>query len=205
MGNKHSKTRRDRLPKINVQPASVSDSCLPNSVVQTGSTQPVEQPKIRVRRLDEITSVSDSCLPNPVAQMGSTQPPVKPQRQLPEIDARRDEITSISSSCLPNSVSQMGTTNPHRLPPKINFRVLIIGRANAGKTSILQKVCNATDSPVVWRGDEEVRSLFIIIAGVVSLLHKVQLEPSMDVGDTSNASLWLFLILELAWRAQHPG
>ncbi|KAN0140814.1 hypothetical protein V8E53_001258 [Lactarius tabidus] len=59
----------------------------------------------------------------------------------------------------------MGTTNPHRLPPKINFRVLIIGRANAGKTSILQKVCNATDSPVVWRGDEE-----------------VQLEPSIDRG-----------------------
>ena len=35
--------------------------------------------------------------------------------------------------------------------PNINFRVLIIGRANAGKTSILQKVCDTTESPEVYR------------------------------------------------------
>ncbi|KAH9024674.1 hypothetical protein EDB84DRAFT_1230362, partial [Lactarius hengduanensis] len=31
------------------------------------------------------------------------------------------------------------------------FRVLIVGRANAGKTSILQRVCNTTNSPIVYR------------------------------------------------------
>ncbi|KAG2738761.1 hypothetical protein P692DRAFT_201798169 [Suillus brevipes Sb2] len=30
------------------------------------------------------------------------------------------------------------------------FRVLIIGRANAGKTTILQKVCNTTDNPEIY-------------------------------------------------------
>ena len=35
--------------------------------------------------------------------------------------------------------------------PKIKFRVLIIGRANAGKTSLLQRVCDTTDSPVIYR------------------------------------------------------
>ncbi|KAG2133616.1 uncharacterized protein EDB93DRAFT_1254830 [Suillus bovinus] len=30
------------------------------------------------------------------------------------------------------------------------FRVLIIGRANAGKTTILQKVCNTTDEPEIY-------------------------------------------------------
>ena len=44
----------------------------------------------------------------------------------------------------------------HRLP-KIKFRVLIIGRANAGKTSILQRVCNTTDSPVVYLGEGDNR------------------------------------------------
>jgi GTPase SAR1 family protein len=29
------------------------------------------------------------------------------------------------------------------------FRVLIIGRANAGKTTILQKVCNTTSQPEI--------------------------------------------------------
>ncbi|KAH9002663.1 hypothetical protein EDB86DRAFT_2800383 [Lactarius hatsudake] len=46
--------------------------------------------------------------------------------------------------------------SPRRIP-KIQFRVLIIGRANAGKTTILKRVCETTESPVVYRGDEEVR------------------------------------------------
>ena len=44
--------------------------------------------------------------------------------------------------------------------PEIRFRVLVIGRANAGKTSILQRVCETTDSPTIYRGNEEVRSIF---------------------------------------------
>ena len=31
-----------------------------------------------------------------------------------------------------------------------SFRVLIIGRANAGKTTILQKVCNTTERPEIF-------------------------------------------------------
>jgi hypothetical protein len=30
------------------------------------------------------------------------------------------------------------------------FRILIIGRANAGKTTILQKVCNTTENAVIY-------------------------------------------------------
>ena len=30
------------------------------------------------------------------------------------------------------------------------FRVLIIGRANAGKTTILQRVCNTTEQPKIF-------------------------------------------------------
>ncbi|KAJ7932893.1 hypothetical protein B0H13DRAFT_1592730 [Mycena leptocephala] len=35
--------------------------------------------------------------------------------------------------------------------PSVPFRVLVIGRANAGKTSILQRVCETTESPVIYR------------------------------------------------------
>ncbi|KAN0137608.1 hypothetical protein V8E53_004659 [Lactarius tabidus] len=38
----------------------------------------------------------------------------------------------------------------------LQFRVLVIGRANAGKTSILQRVCETTESPTIYRGKEEV-------------------------------------------------
>ena len=43
-------------------------------------------------------------------------------------------------------------------PPKLRrikrmlgpFRILIIGRANAGKTTILQKICNSTEDPKIF-------------------------------------------------------
>ena len=38
-----------------------------------------------------------------------------------------------------------------RVPRDIKFRVLVIGRANAGMTSILQRVCDTTDSPEIYR------------------------------------------------------
>ncbi|KAN0127811.1 hypothetical protein V8E53_014367 [Lactarius tabidus] len=48
-------------------------------------------------------------------------------------------------------------TEPHRQLPEIRFRVLIIGRANAGKTSILQRVCETTESPLIYRETGEGR------------------------------------------------
>ena len=56
-----------------------------------------------------------------------------------------------------NSVAPMGTQQTPRRIPKIQFRILIIGRANSGKTSILQRVCDTTESPVIYRGYEKVR------------------------------------------------
>ncbi|KAF8264618.1 hypothetical protein EI94DRAFT_1738049 [Lactarius quietus] len=40
--------------------------------------------------------------------------------------------------------------------PKFRFRVLIVGRANTGKTSILQRVCETTESPTIFRSREVV-------------------------------------------------
>ena len=42
---------------------------------------------------------------------------------------------------------------------RFQFRVLIIGRANAGKTSILQRICETTNSPIIYRGYKMVRDL----------------------------------------------
>ncbi|KAH8986759.1 hypothetical protein EDB86DRAFT_2809421 [Lactarius hatsudake] len=65
----------------------------------------------------------------------------------------------------------MNTQQPSRRIPDVQFRVLIIGRANAGKTSILKRICETTESPVIYRGGEEVRS------------PTVKLDPSMDRGE----------------------
>ncbi|PPQ94589.1 hypothetical protein CVT25_011902 [Psilocybe cyanescens] len=62
-----------------------------------------------------------------------------------------------------------------RGPPqiKIRFRVLIIGRANAGKTSILQRVCGTTQSPVVYRRE----------SAFYGSTKKIELVPSMERGE----------------------
>ena len=41
----------------------------------------------------------------------------------------------------------------------LRFRVLVIGRANAGKTTILQRVCETTESPAIYREGKEVRGV----------------------------------------------
>ena len=46
----------------------------------------------------------------------------------------------------------MGSQQSRPQTPEIQFRVLIIGRANAGKTAILQRVCETTESPIIYRG-----------------------------------------------------
>ena len=69
---------------------------------------------------------------------------------------------------------------PRRRVPKIQFRVLTIGRADAGKTAILQNVGETTESPIIYQGDEELRSNPARFACESDLTaDQVKLEPSI--------------------------
>jgi len=61
--------------------------------------------------------------------------------------------------------------NLPKVPSDIKFRVLIIGRANAGKTSILQRVCDTTESPEIYRLDPNGNR------------ERVQLDPTTERGE----------------------
>ncbi len=87
-----------------------------------------------------------------------------------------DGIKSIiDDSCLlPSQTPSLQWTSNNEFQrqqriPKIQFRVLIIGRANAGKTSILQRVCETTDSPIIYRGRKKVRGPVFLSASLISL------------------------------------
>ena len=73
----------------------------------------------------------------------------------------------------PLATSPMDVEQTRQRVPKIPFRVLIIGRANAGKTTILQRVCETTESPVIYRGKgrdrEEVRGPKYSSTGLILL------------------------------------
>ncbi|KAH9053324.1 hypothetical protein EDB87DRAFT_1569374 [Lactarius vividus] len=64
----------------------------------------------------------------------------------------------------------MNTQQPRRQIPEVQLRVLIIGRANAGKTSILQRICETTESPP-------------FVCGSDLTADQVKLDPSMDRGE----------------------
>ena len=58
----------------------------------------------------------------------------------------------------------MSNLNPYHLREKYTrFRILVIGRANAGKTTLLQRVCNTTEDPCIYDKDNK---------NLVSLLHR---------------------------------
>lgn len=79
-----------------------------------------------------------------------------------------DDLYS-KTSLRPTSCSR-SRNNPSPISPQVDtadaqvpllrgkfgrFRILIIGRANAGKTTILQKVCNTTELPELFDSDGE--------------------------------------------------
>ena len=52
----------------------------------------------------------------------------------------------------------MSDRDPYDLREKYTrFRILVIGRANAGKTTLLQRVCNTTEDPSIY--DENNKNL----------------------------------------------
>jgi GTPase SAR1 family protein len=83
----------------------------------------------------------------------------------------------------------------------LQFRVLVLGRANAGKTSILQRVCDTTESPKVYRGWKEARGPHFVCESDLTA-DQFKLEPSMDVSD-NRTSLRLPIDIVPARRAHH--
>ena len=132
-------------------------------------------------------------------------------RRISKPPERVDELSMETDTTIdqrpPKTVSPMDTKQPRRQRPEVPFRVLIIGRANAGKTSILQRVCETTESPMIYRrreGSEVER-----VCGSIICLEpdftadQVTLDPTVEVSDNTGASLWLPLNMVLAGRAQH--
>ena len=87
-----------------------------------------------------------------------------------------------TSRFLPKTIARRGTKGTRI--PEVRFRVLVIGRANAGKTSILQRVCDTTESPKIYRGGEEVRSTNYVYKFDLTA-NQVELKPSMNVSYAS--------------------
>ncbi|KAF8811847.1 hypothetical protein BYT27DRAFT_7231608 [Phlegmacium glaucopus] len=69
------------------------------------------------------------------------------------------------------------------------FRILVIGRANAGKTTLLKRVCNTTDEPCIYdekshslRGIHDIDHPFAFASNPQFIFHD---SPGFETGDES--------------------
>ena len=76
-----------------------------------------------------------------------------------------------------------------------HFRILIMGRANAGKTTILKKVCNSIDEPEIFSPSNEkvIKSPFEPSSLLNGIVHDLlQLDPTI-VQESSEVRLAISL------------
>ena len=104
-----------------------------------------------------IKSISDSIFLNPRNMGNINCIPARPRHQNPEVSVPatpRCQTPEISVPAAahhqPLEISVPAIPRRH-ISTRFFFRVLIIGRANAGKTSILQRICDTTESPAITR------------------------------------------------------
>ena len=58
------------------------------------------------------------------------------------------------------TTTMMNDSDPYKLRAKYtHFRILVIGRANAGKTTLLQRVCNTTEDPCIYDDNKNLVSV----------------------------------------------
>ncbi|KAG1848827.1 era-like GTP-binding protein [Suillus tomentosus] len=67
--------------------------------------------------------------------------------------------------------------DPAKIRKKIGrFRILVIGRANAGKTTILQRVCNTRDNPQIYNSAGKKIDVAVLTASRERGLHDIENE-----------------------------
>ncbi|KAI6045511.1 hypothetical protein EDC04DRAFT_3104671 [Pisolithus marmoratus] len=88
-----------------------------------------------------------------------------------QIEATPQETTSSGPAyCLDSKMA-------NEYLKKINrFRILVMGRANAGKTTILQRVCNSTDKPEIFDGKGNKIESDIVQGALTRGYHDIQNE-----------------------------
>jgi GTPase SAR1 family protein len=87
-----------------------------------------------------------------------------------------------------------------------HFRILVIGRANAGKTTLLKRVCNTKDDPCIYNEQSKDLVLFQVILETsdspLTIRFLKQIEPTSDVCASYLPIIYkLFDVVEIAWHS----
>ena len=120
----------------------------------------------------------------------------------PTLAGRRRQLnTNLTSNCSRDSLAMSSTSSKSQISAQqmqdlrerfTQFRILVIGRANAGKTTILHRLCNATGDPTIFDpAGKKVKYVIQVHARYSHLCPLPQIESSaLDPSLEVNGSLW---------------
>ena len=78
---------------------------------------------------------------------------------------------------------RMGLERVREHPDHIGrLRILVIGRSNSGKTTLLQRICNATELPEVFNSKGERVRYLLLPCQMMWLMSGVKLDPGIVQG-----------------------
>ena len=111
--------------------------------------------------------------PDPATDMVSDHPPsIEDMAQTIHPDPATDMVSDN-----PPSIEYMSQTihlDPAQVKEQFDrigrFRILVVGRSNAGKTTLLRRVCNTTEDPEIYNSKGE-KVKHLIVQRHKSLIH----------------------------------
>ncbi|KAI5981822.1 hypothetical protein EDD15DRAFT_320682 [Pisolithus albus] len=184
------------------RPPSPSDDRTVSPVpAPTGATRPDSgSPSDNIRDIHDATTVETNRPGTPPDQEHVEVPVLAPtQGSLSTDILTPDALTDVQPTdpdCPEGSVDVPAHAKTEEVPPRSpssrppyrldpakakkhidrirRFRILIMGRANAGKTTILQRVCNTTDQPEIYNGKGEKVDAAVVQSSLTRGHHNIE-------------------------------
>ncbi|KAG6822033.1 hypothetical protein H0H92_015591 [Tricholoma furcatifolium] len=118
-------------------------------------------------------------------------------KSTPQSRSNSPPVTSSNDPALPIDPAPISVKEAAKLRARYtHFRILVIGRANAGKTTLLKRVCNTDEDPVYnTRGEHNVYDEFIFKKNPGFIFHD---SPGFEAGGEKELETVMSFIEEKA-------
>ena len=157
----------NRAQVVSVSEGAEERDCPDPAQLTEASSEPEERHNVDPGRVSSVslgTEVTHHCVDS---EQASTAPLIEETGPAPALSTGTEDTHHTDPAPVPSvspSIEEEFRLDPAQVKKHFDridrFRILVIGRSNAGKTTILQRVCNTTELPEIFNArGEKVRYL----------------------------------------------